>query len=297
MSAWLRATLSAGVLLLLAGWWFSRPLPLDAGILPDHQADTGNGKRLFQAGGCAACHGEQGKDGQSQTRLSGGLELPSPYGVFVAPNISPDSATGIGSWSQLDFVNAMKRGVTPGGRHLYPAFPYTSYTRMTLPDLLDLKAYLDTLPAVSNVPGKHRLNFPFGFRRALGLWKRLFLSAEPIKPVDASNEQLLRGRYLVEGPGHCGECHTPRNIFGALQTDAWLTGAPSPDGEGHVPDISPKALADWSESDLSYFLGSGLDPDFDVVGGSMVEVQENLARLPQEDRDAIAAYLKAAGQP
>jgi len=132
-------------------------------------------------------------------------------------------------------------------------------------------------------------------RRFIGLWKRLYLEPDPVIGLPAADAEVLRGRYLVEGPGHCGECHTPRDRLMGLERDRWLAGAPDPEGEGRVPNLTPHpdGLADWSGADIEYFLESGVDPDFDVVGGAMVEVQENLARLPAADREAIAAYLKA----
>jgi mono/diheme cytochrome c family protein len=194
----------------------------------------------------------------------------------------------------LDFVNAMQRGVSPDGRHYYPAFPYASYSRMSFEDLMDLKSFLDTLPAVQNQVEDHSLKFPWSIRAGLGLWKLVNLDSGFIISVAAGDGQLLRGRYLVEGPGHCGECHTSRNWTGGLDNNRWLAGAPNPDGEGKVSNITPhkNGLADWSESDIEYYLASGFTPDFDTVGGSMVKVQENMARLRAEDRAAIAAYLK-----
>ncbi|MFC1776292.1 c-type cytochrome, partial [Pseudomonadota bacterium] len=138
------------------------------------------------------------------------------------------------------------------------------------------------------------LKFPFNIRSGLGLWKLVNLDPAFVTQVPADNGQLLRGRYLVEGPGHCGECHTPRNWTGGLDNMRWLAGAPNPDGEGLVPNITAdkSGLSEWSQSDIDYYLESGFTPDFDTVGGSMVKVQENMARLPAEDRAAIAAYLK-----
>jgi mono/diheme cytochrome c family protein len=290
-----RVRVLAGAMAILCGafWWFSRPITLAPEDLPRRVPDLANGERMFHAGGCASCHGEVTELPGEPLRLGGGLALESPYGVFHAPNISPDPEHGIGRWSDADFINAMQSGVSPQGRHYYPAFPYTSYVRMAGQDILDLKAYLDTLPAAGTPSRAHELDFPFGLRRGLGLWKRLYLDSSPVRPIAGEDPLLQRGRYLVEGPGHCGECHTPRNRAGALDAEAWLSGAPSLEGEGRVPAITAEALADWSAGDLAYYLESGIDPEFDIVGGSMVKVQENLARLPAEDRQAIAAYLKS----
>jgi mono/diheme cytochrome c family protein len=281
-----------------AGWWFSRPLTLPAADLPEYSGNPVAGAQVFWAGGCASCHatpvdGKRAR-GDAKLLLGGGLELETPYGTFRVPNLSPHE-DGIGDWSTLDFVNAMQRGVSPDGRHYYPSFPYTSYARMTLEDVIDLKAFLDTLAPVAGRVEDHALGFPWSVRRGIGIWKRRYLDATPVVAVDSAEPVVERGRYLVEGAGHCGECHTPRDRFGGLDTTRWLGGAPDPEGKGSVPDITPagKNTGDWSAGDLAYYFESGFTPEFDTVGGSMVAVQENLAKLTAEDRQAIAAYLKA----
>ena len=277
---WLLAVLLA---LAAALYWLTRPASIDPAGLPEHAPDAANGELLFHAGGCAACHGED---------LAGGLELATAFGVFRVPNISPHPELGIGGWSAADFVNAMRNGVAPDGRHYYPAFPYTSYARMHAKDLLDLKAWLDGFESSANVAGSHELGFPWNIRRGVGLWKLRYLDPRLVVEVE-ENETARRGRYLVEAVGHCGECHTPRDRFGGPIRDGWLAGAPSPDGEGRVPNITPHAdgLADWSARDIVRYLKSGFTPEYDTAGGSMAEVQENLARLPQADLEAIAEYL------
>ena len=271
----------------------TRPSGLPAGALPSHIVDTTNGARLFHAGGCASCHSTPETESEPPV-LGGGLAMDTPFGTFLVPNISPDPNYGIGNWTTLDFVNAMHLGVSPGGSHYYPAFPYASYTRMSFEDLMDLKAYLDTLPEADNRNKDHQLGFPWNVRAGIGLWKLLNLDSAAVVSVPPEDDLLVRGRYLVEGPGHCAECHTPRNWSGGLNNGRWLAGAPNPDGEGKVSNITPskKGLAAWSQGDIEYYLESGFTPDFDTVGGSMVEVQENMARLPAQDREAIAAYLK-----
>jgi len=279
----------AVILVLLA----TRPHGLAEGSLPQHSIDPGNGERMFHAGGCASCH--VSSDAQpGPWLLGGGLEMDTSFGIFRVPNISPHATSGIGRWTVLDFVNAMKFGVSPDGRHYYPAFPYASYSHMKIEDLMDLKAYLDTLPELDEPRQDHSLKFPWNIRAGIGLWKLANLDPAFVIFVPGKEEKLRRGRYLVEGPGHCGECHTARDWAGGLDNNRWLAGAPNPDGEGRIPNITPhaKGLSDWSESDIEYYLESGFTPDFDTVGGSMVEVQENMAHLPAADREAIAAYLK-----
>ncbi|MEL7184836.1 MAG: cytochrome c [Pseudomonadota bacterium] len=288
-------TLLAAAVLVAA--WVTSPQTLSNDDLPDHAPDAVAGELVFWAGGCASCHatpvdGRRAK-GDNKLLLGGGLELDTPFGLFRAPNISPSVTTGIGSWSMLEFVNAMQRGVAPDGRHYYPSFPYTSYARMSVADVMDLRAYLDTLPIVEQVVPDHSIAFPYSVRRGIGAWKRLNLDASAV--IESSDELVERGRYLAEGAGHCGECHTPRGRFGGLLTDRWLSGAPNLDGDGYIPNITPagKNTADWSQRNIARYLESGFTPDFDTVGGSMVAVQENLSKLPLSDLEAIAAYLKS----
>lgn len=283
---------------LMAAWWFTAPSTIAADDLPEHLPDAVAGERVFWAGGCASCHatpvGGKRAKGADKLVLGGGMELDSPYGVFRVPNISPH-ADGIGGWSTLEFVNAMQHGVSPDGQHYYPSFPYGSYARAATEDVMDLKAYLDTLPPVAARNDEHSLSFPWSVRRGIGAWKRLYLDAAPVQHGGADEPLVERGRELVEGLGHCGECHTSRNRLGGLLTDRWLAGAPSPEGKGSIPNITPAGgnVGSWSARDIAYYLESGFTPEFDTVGGTMVAVQENMAQLTAADREAIAAYLKS----
>ncbi|WP_313591597.1 cytochrome c [Agrobacterium cavarae] len=268
---------------------------------PSHWANLGepdlaNGETLFWAGGCASCHAAPNASGDALKTLSGGQALPTPFGTFHVPNISPDSQHGLGSWTVAEFGDAMTRGVGKNGEHLYPSFPYTSYARMTAQDINDLFGYLKTLPASTNDAPPHDLPFPLDMRLALGGWKFLYFDkgAPRVQLANASAD-VARGQYLVEGPGHCGECHTPRTALGGLINDKWLAGGPNPEGEGTIPNITPgsQAIGSWTVADIASYLETGFTPDFDSVGGSMVKVQQNMAKLSAEDRNAIAAYLKA----
>jgi len=291
----LRAT-AAVVILAIAGaalaWFLTAPQPLDAAALPAHEPDVANGERIFYVGGCASCHADPKAEGDDKLKLGGGRELNTDFGVFRVPNISPDPETGIGGWSTLDFVNAVTRGVSPGGANLYPAFPYTSYARMKLGDVIDLKAFMETLPPVSNRVAGHDLGFPFNIRRGVGLWKWRYLSTAPVLALADPAPSVARGQYLVEGPGHCGECHTSRDALGGMQTDKWLAGAPNPEGRGTIPNITPKGLS-WSEDEIVDTFKTGFTPNFDTLGGSMTSVQASLSHLADDDLRAIAAYLKA----
>ncbi|MDJ0711049.1 MAG: cytochrome c [Woeseiaceae bacterium] len=285
-------------ILAAVAWWLTTPQPLGVSVIPDHTPDPVAGEQIFWAGGCASCHASPVKGkrarGDSKFRLGGGEELDTPFGLFRVPNISPHPDDGIGSWSALEFVNAMQRGISPDGSHYYPSFPYASYVRMPVEDLIDLKAYIDTLPVIEGQVGDHELQFPWSIRRAIGFWKRLYLDASPVIDTSEANELVQRGQALVEGAGHCGECHTPRTSLGGMDHSRWLAGASSPEGKGRVPDVTPggKNTGAWSESDIAYYLQSGFTPDFDTVGGAMVPVQENMGKLSDDDRNAMAAYLK-----
>jgi mono/diheme cytochrome c family protein len=190
----------------------------------------------------------------------------------------------------------MLKGVSPSGEHFYPAFPYTSYARMKPADIADLYAFLKTLPAVAGKASGNTLAFPFNMRRGIGLWKLFYLSDQPVIALSAdAPDPVLAGRYLVEGPGHCGECHTPRDLAGGTKRGEWLAGAVAAEGSGIVPNITAGegGIGDWSQADIANYLETGFTPDFDSVGGAMVDVQRNMAQLRPEDRAAIAAYLKA----
>ncbi|WP_350334742.1 cytochrome c [Coralliovum pocilloporae] len=293
-----RLTVSV-ILLAIAGfagfWFLTSPQRIDAASLPAHTPDLDNGRLMFDAGGCASCHAPKGAKGDDRLVLTGGHELKTPFGIFRVPNISSDPDHGIGKWTDEEFVTAMVKGVSPENKHYYPAFPFSSYQRMTLPDLLDLKAFMDTLPASDIQNADHDLPFPFSVRRGLGVWKLLFLDGKPFAPDPSQSDIVNRGAYLVSGPAHCGECHTPRNLIGGPIENRHLAGAPAAEGDGFIPNITPHktGIGSWSESDIVYSLESGFTPEFDSFGGSMVSVQENMARLPAEDRAAIAAYLKS----
>ena len=292
-------TLFTSMLCALIFWVLTAPVTFDAGDLPQHEPDLANGELMFWAGGCASCHAPA----TSKLLLAGGKALTTAFGTFYAPNISTDPEFGIGGWSMPEFVNAMVNGVSPGGQHYYPAFPYTYYRKMYIEDVMDLRAFLDTLPSSNNINQSHQLGFPYSFTRGIGLWKLLYSSPAKIQSNQLASSPLQRGKYLVEGPGHCGACHTPRDNFGGEIGERHMAGARSlevdpgsPDSKAEwSPNITPhsEGLASWSERDIAYFFETGFTPDFDTVGGSMVAVQENMAHLPTADLQAISSYLKS----
>ncbi len=280
----------AAVLAIGLFWVLTIPQTVPADALGPHRPNVANGKTLFLIGGCSSCHMTYGQ--KDASKLGGGMALASPFGTFYPPNISPDPNDGIGRWSEAEFVTAMTKGTSPEGEHLYPAFPYTSYQRMTFNDLRDLFAYLKTLPAVPGRTPEHELSFPFNIRRLIGGWKLVFLDGLPFQPDPSRPDDWNRGAYLVNAPGHCAECHSPRNFLGALKSNLRFTGGPTPDGKDWVPNITQFALAKWSEKDIAETLATGMTPD-DRVGGAMVDVVRNTAQLRPDDRAAIAVYIKS----
>src|SRR5690349_4063460 len=245
---------------------------------------------MFLAGGCSSCHAVPKQD---PLRLAGGLALGSPFGTFYVPNISPDPKDGIGAWSEAQFVTAMTKGTGPNGEHLFPAFPYTSYQRMTYNDLRDLFAYLKTLPPASGKVRDHAVSFPFNVRRFVGLWKLLFLDGKSFGGDPTKSAQWNRGAYLVNGPAHCAECHSPRNALGAIIESKRFSGGPDPTGKGKVPSITQAHLDIWSVDDIAALLATGKMPDGDTVGGTMLEVVRSTAQLSPQDRHAIGVYVKS----
>ena len=253
---------------------------------------------MFDIGGCASCHAVPNKDPDKvdRTRLGGGLALKSPFGTFYVPNISPDPKDGIGSWSEANFVTALWKGTSEHGTNLYPAFPYTSYQHMQLDDVRDLFAYLKTLPPVPGKARRHDLAFPFNDRRLLGGWKFLFLHGGPFVPDPAQSAQWNRGAYLVNGPGHCAECHSPRNCARRHHRERTLRRRPGAGrrrlgAEYHAGRACSRARHVWSEKDIASFLGDGMTPSGDFAGGAMAEVIRNTSLLGADDRAAIAAYI------
>ena len=252
------------------------------------------GAYLAAAAGCKSCHTDTENDGPD---YAGGHRLETPFGDFYTPNITPDEATGIGSWNDADFVAAVREGRSPAGKAYYPAFPYASYAGMTDEDVLAIKAYLDSLPAVRAQAPDNELSWYVPGRWAMGIWQALFSPWEYAPPAGAS-EQWRRGAYLARHLGHCGECHTPRNRLGALDTARELQGNEA--DVGGAPGIDPQSLADWSAEDLEFFLELGMYPDGDFAGGGMTAViDDNTALLTPADRAALVEFLlgRAERQP
>ena len=282
-----------------AGWMAAAPHPLPAQSLAEHQPDIENGKRLYTASGCLSCHlPSKDNAGADRSLPSGGTALHTPAGTFYPPNITPDPESGIGGWTDIQFVNAVKRGISPDGRHYLPAFPYTSYAHMSDADVLDIKAYMDTLTPV--LADNKAPDLPLGLpvepimRRGLGLWKMAAFEPREFTPDPSKDETWNRGAYLVTGPGHCAECHTPRDLFMGLDNSRWLAGGPHPEGNGQVPSLRKlKERGRYKDAkDLATALEFGETLGYDKMSsGGMGAVQTNMSKLPAEDRLAIATYL------
>jgi mono/diheme cytochrome c family protein len=283
--------LLAGIAAFAAYWWLSAPPVRWSQTVTSGPPNAANGETIFHIGGCSSCHAVPNQP--DRLKLGGGLPITSPFGTFYAPNISPDPNDGIGRWSEADFVNAVMKGVSPGGTHYFPAFPYTSYSHATVRDVRDLFAYLKTLPPVTGKVRDHDLPIPYNIRRNVGIWKLMFFDGGLLIPDQSRSPQWNRGAYLVNSFGHCAECHSPRNFLGGIIASQRFAGGPDPEGQGWVPNITRKGLSDWSAKDISYFLESGQMPDGDSAGGSMARVIKNTSQLKDADRDAIADYVKS----
>lgn len=297
-----RLAVAAAALLaaaMAALWALTLPASVAATALPPYTPNLANGRTMFDAGGCASCHvvPKPNPDKVDRGRLGGGLALKSPFGTFYVPNISSDPEDGIGRWSEANFVTALWKGTAPNGSNLYPAFPYTSYQYMQLDDVRDLFGYLKTLPAVRSQRRGHDLRFPFNVRRLIGAWKLLYLHGSPLVAEPSKSAQWNRGAYLVNAPGHCAECHSPRNALGAIIESERFAGGPSPDANGWVPNITPAGLESgdnhWTENDIASYLGDGMTPSGDFAGGQMAEVIRNTSLLSHDDRAAMADYIAA----
>jgi mono/diheme cytochrome c family protein len=244
------------------------------------------GAKLAAIGDCAGCH--TAVDGAP---LAGGVPLSTPFGTIYGANITPDSETGIGDWSQTAFVGAMRHGVSRDGRHLYPAFPFDHFAHTTDDELYALYAYLMTRQPIRTRPPPNEVAFPLNFRGLLAVWDLLYLDANPYTADTKQDAQWNRGAYLVNSLGHCGSCHTPRDALGAEQRSVALQGSEiegwyAPAIERHSPSPVP-----WTREQMGEYLRTGLAPDHAMAGGPMQGVVENLAEASDADIDAISLYV------
>ena len=272
-------------------WFVTIPSTVAASALAPHTPDLANGKTMFLAGDCSSCHAVPMQE--DSTRLGGGLGLVSKFGTFYVPNISSDPKDGIGGWTEAQFVTALTKGVSPEGEHLYPVFPYTSFQRMGSDDLRDLFAYIKSLPPVSGTVREDGVPFPMNIRRLVGGWKMLYLDGMAFKVDPSKSTSWNRGAYLVNGPAHCAECHSPRNKLGAIVAEKRMSGNPNTFGQLGFPNITQAKLGKWTQAEIAEMLSTGFTADGDRVGGPMTEVVRSTSQLSAEDRAAMAEYIKS----
>jgi mono/diheme cytochrome c family protein len=247
---------------------------------------VGRGAALAAVGNCIACHTVPGGHA-----FAGGLAIPTPFGTVYSSNISPDEATGIGNWREAAFIRAMRDGVDRSGNQLYPAFPYDHFTKVADDDDRALYAYLMTRQAVSAKPPANDLSFPFNLRPLIAGWKFLNFRPGVFAPKPDRSAESNRGAYLVEGLGHCGSCHTPRNTLGAERHDADFAGGTAEGCNAYAIGPASPAPIPWTRETLAFYLRNGFHPEHGVARGPMAEVTGNLAGLPDADIFAIATYV------
>ena len=287
--------IAAGGLLALTGagaavWLLSAPNIL-ARSFKGITADVERGAYVARLAGCIACHTDTAGGGEF---LAGGPPIKTPFGTFRAPNITPNVEDGIGDWTLAEFSAALTRGTSPEGAPYYPVFPYAAYTEMTNQDIADLWAAMQTVAPAPGGRSDHEIGFPFNVRFALRAWQNLFLDPGPFEMDPKQSEAWNRGAYVVNGPGHCVACHTPRNALGARDQDRHLTGSVSGPGGEKVPAITRSALeaGGWQGADIAWALRTGLKPDGDSLSGSMGEVvRHSTFWLTDDDLQALATYL------
>ncbi len=286
-----------------AGWalgcaWFVAASALAAMLMPvsagaQQDGAVARGGYLVNAGGCTSCHTDTKAKGKP---FAGGAGIKTPFGTFYPPNITSDPTHGIGKWSDADFIRAMREGVRPDGAHYFPAFPYTSYTKIADADLRAMRAWLATVEPVAQPSKPNDISFPFSWRFLQTGWKLLFFRKGEFAPDPAKSAAVNRGAYLSDALAHCGECHTPRNFLGGLDHDRWMAGSnDGPEGE-RVANVTPdpETGLKWSASEIADYLKSGLTPDGDFAGSLMADgITHNTSKMTDADLASIAAYLKS----
>jgi mono/diheme cytochrome c family protein len=259
-----------------------------ASVFAGDYAELDLGRYLVQAGDCQSCHTDA-----NGAPFAGARAIPTPFGIIYSRNITPDTATGIGGWSDEDFYRALHEGISRDGSHLYPAFPYPWYTRLSRVDVAAIKSYLDTVTPVRQIIPPNKLNWPLNWRSLVAVWNKLFFDEGEFHANADKSPEWNRGAYLVEGAGHCSACHSPKNILGAVKKHDAFEG-----GEGEnwlAPDLTGRALdgvSEWSADDITAFLMTGVNSRTRATGPMAEVVELSTSHLNADDAKAIAAYLK-----
>lgn len=275
--------------------WFALALTAPAGAAGGAGIDVQDftqierGRYLTVVGDCAACHTLPG----SGNAFAGGRPIETPFGELVAPNITPDPQTGVGAWTNDEFVNALTKGTGRNGTRLYPAMPYTYYTKITRDDALAIRAYLNTVPAVHNDVRSNHLPFPFNVRTSMIVWDALFFKPGEFRPVAGKSAEWNRGAYLAEGPGHCGMCHTPKNVLGGDETGKQFEGYAlqgwfAPD----ITDDPRRGLGGWSIAEIVAYLKTGHNRTSAATGLMAETLNLSTSHMSEADLRAMAVYLK-----
>ncbi len=265
--------------------------PFEAAFAQTNSDLVNKGKYLTTAGGCVSCHTDPGGEA-----FAGNRAIPTPFGVIYSSNITPDKDTGIGAYTDDQFYKALHNGITPNGDYLYPAMPFTSFTKVTRDDVLAIKAYLFSLKPIRSEKKPNKLAFPFNIREGLAAWRALFFKPGEFEPDPGKSAAINRGAYLVEGLAHCGQCHTPRNIAQASESGEALEGAAI---QGwYAPNITSdwaQGIGSWPDGELLSYFKKGVAPEHGIVAGPMAEVvHDDLKNLTDGDLKSIIAYLKSA---
>jgi len=250
------------------------------------------GGELAAIGNCRSCHTAPGG-----REFAGGLGVPTPFGTIYSTNITPDEKTGIGAWSEAAFRRALREGVDRGGRHLYPAFPYDHFTLASDDTIKALYAFVMTREPVAATAPANTVPFPLNLRPLLAGWKLLFLRKGPFEKDPGQSEEWNRGAYLVNGLGHCGACHTPRNFLGAENKHQAFAGGETEGWTAYALDAASPAPVAWDKAALAFYLRNGWQGDHGVARGPMSEVTDNLAAVPMADVQAIATYMASVAGP
>ena len=262
-------------------------------ILYTHTSHSNeNGKILSYAAGCYGCHTSDPNE-----PYGGGYKIKTKYGIFITPNISKDKNHGIGKWSKTDFINAVKHGISPSKKPYYPVFPYNWYSNMQDEDILDIFDYLNSMPLSKNINSSHDLKFPYKIREMLWLWRLINKNLQKNQRTNLDISKINRGEYLIKSVAHCSACHLPRTFFSIIKNHENLTGRPEShkslkDGAPNISIDKIKGIGSWSQSDIVFFLQTGIKPDGDFAGKDMSKIIENgTSYLNKEDLENISIYL------